>query len=139
MTMLLTDGQEAISYASAVESNCAVEQSQSGCQAAVSGSETYLASMQNLLDADATVGVPAGERSRESALASAMGSALSQLNRCGQLAVFALGGTSISLAIDIEFYWGALAGCASPSAPLFSPQVAALQAWYRDAQTYAGP
>jgi hypothetical protein len=138
MTMLLTDGQQSITYASAVESNCAVEQSQSGCQSAVIGTQSYLASMQNLLASDATVGVPAAERSREIVLASALGSALTQLNRCGQLAVFALGGTSISSIIDIQFYWGALTGCASPSAPFFAPQVSTLQAWYRSAQTYAG-
>jgi hypothetical protein len=139
MAMLLIDGRVAIVDASAVESNCAVLQSVAGCQAAVSIGDAELTATRSFLQSDTGTGVSAAEQAIEIGLVTTLGRLLTDLGTCGPYAVFALGGTSISSVIDVSFYWSALTGCASPSAPFFVAQVTAIQAWYRGAQAYAGP
>jgi hypothetical protein len=139
MATLLNDGLAAITDASAVESNCALFQPAEACQDAVTFADSDVTAIRNQLEADTAAGVPSAERALETGLETELGSLASNLGTCGQAAVFAEGGISISSVIDEEFYWGALMGCASPSAPYFVAQVKAVQAWYSSAQTYAGP
>ncbi|HVC43095.1 MAG TPA: collagen-like protein, partial [Candidatus Saccharimonadales bacterium] len=130
MGMLLSDGSLAISDASAVESNCAVLLAPSGCQAAVAAGETDVAEMRSILVSDTTKGLPVAERTIETGLATTLGGVLAHLATCGPKAVLALGSSptthAFGLAIQVELYWNALNGCASPASPVFAADVTTL-------------
>ena len=128
--MLLNDGQSAIAFSSAVETDCAAGTPE-GCSQAVSAAQSNLAAMQNLLVADRGT-VPSGEHSRETALSQLLAAAVGDLEKYGSYAVELL---QIRADLTPEAY------CAEyncHAAPWFSDHVVAFQAWYEDAQAYAG-
>ena len=134
MDALVSAGQSALAYESALEANCANDGSASYCGSAIDAALSNLEGINNLLEAESTSSWPQQMTATEQSLHELINSAITELNTNGNYVILDLQvGASFPPGFHLCYAFTSQQPCPS----WFAPEVTQLQSWYSEASAYS--